>query len=57
MHFKLSGYFGINRDNIPVYDGINGITPYRGYPVILSRHPATSFYPVVQVRTQRGATW
>jgi hypothetical protein len=51
MYFQLLGYFGINRDNIPVYDGINGIIPFRDYPVILSRYPVTPFYPVVQVRT------
>ena len=49
MYFQLLGYFGINWDNIPGYDGINGITPYRGYPVILSRYPATPFYPVQAV--------
>jgi hypothetical protein len=46
MNHWLSGYFGIFRDNIPEYDGINGIFPFREYPV---SHPAAvqrCFYPV-----------
>lgn len=46
MNLRLPGYFGITWDNIPEYDGINGITPYKSYPVSHPAIPERCFYPV-----------